>query len=85
MLTKLAKLLNNGDIAIGFFNFTDSVCQDTIITPDMIGLPLISGKTVELTDLWTGEVLSTDNGTIRGKACEAHGCQLYRAKVVDKK
>ena len=85
VLTKLAKLLNNGDIAIGFFNFTDSVCQDTIITPDMIGLPLISGKTVELTDLWTGEVLSTDNGTIRGKACEAHGCQLYRAKVVDKK
>lgn len=85
VLTKLAKLLNNGDIAIGFFNFTDSVCQDTIITPDMIGLPLISGKTVELTDLWTGEVLYTDNGTIRGKACEAHGCQLYRAKVVDKK
>ncbi len=84
-MVKLAKLLDNGDIAIGFFNFMDEPCEDAVITPDMIGLPLSSGRTVELTDLWTGEVLRTDNGIIRGRACAAHGCQMYRAKVVDRK
>ena len=82
-VAKLAKFLDNGDIAIGIFNFTDSVCTDTFITPDMFGLPASSGKTVVLKELWTGEELRTDNGIIHGKACEAHSCQIYRAKVVD--
>lgn len=81
----IAKFLDGGDIAIGFFNFKDdnaSSWQFTL-TPDNIGLPITSGKTLELTDLWTGEVVKTFNGTVRIDKVAPHDCRLYRAKIVD--
>ena len=81
----IAKYLDGGDIAIGFFNFTDdnaTVWQFTL-TPDNLGLPISSGKTIELTDLWTGEKVKTFNGVVRLDKTPAHSCRLFRAKVVD--
>lgn len=81
----IAKYLDGGDIAIGFFNFTDenaSTWQFTL-TLDNIGLPITTGKTVELTDLWTGEKLESFNGTIRVDKVAPHDCRLYRARVID--
>ena len=81
----IAKYLNNGDIAIGVFNFTDGDLNrwQMTITPDNLGLPITSGKTLELTNLWTGEKVQTFNGTIELDHLAAHDCFLFRAKVID--
>lgn len=83
----IARFMDNGDIAIGVFNFTDAPINrwHMTILPDSLGLPITSGKTLELTDLWTGERLDTFNGTIFLESLDAHCCRMFRAKVVDKK
>ena len=85
-LPMIAKYLDNGDIAVGFFNFTDA---DTTrwhltLTCDNLGLPLNCGKTFVATDLWTGEEIKSFNGTIELQKLEAHACRLFRVKIVDK-
>ena len=55
----------------------------TTITFDMLGLPATSGKTLELHDLWSGEVIRAVNGVIQIGSCPAHDCRVFRAKVVD--
>jgi len=51
-----------------------------------LGLPKISGKTLELTELWTGEKEYPSNGMLfLGKSFPYHACKLYRARVVDAK
>ena len=81
----LAKYLSNGDIAIGLFNMSDTEASmwQTTITFDMLGLPATSGKTLELHDLWNGEVIRAVNGVIQIGSCPAHDCRVFRAKVVD--
>ena len=81
----LAKFLSNGDIAIGLFNLSDtevSMWQGTI-TFDMLGLPATSGKTLELRDLWSGEVFRAVNGVIQINKCAPHDCRVFRARIVD--
>lgn len=81
----VAKFLDGGDIAIGVFNFSDSN-QTVKVTLDSLGLPKISGKTLELTELWTGETEKASNGMLfLGKTFPYHSCKLYRARVVDQK
>jgi len=82
----LAKYLDNGDIAIGFFNFTDETVPTQLIavTADKLGLSRAHGKTLELTDLWSGEQFPWDNEVIRVPSLEAHCCRMFRARVVDK-
>lgn len=81
----VAKFLDNGDIAIGVFNFSDGN-MTVEVSLDALGLPKISGKTLELTELWTGEKEYPSNGMLfLGKAFEYHSCKLYRARVVDAK
>ena len=81
----ILKFLRNGDIAIGIFNFTDEDVPPSgaCVLPDMFGLPISTGKTLELTDLWTGEKSGPYNGLLSYKGCKAHSCLLYRARVVD--
>ena len=81
----ILKFLSNGDIAIGIFNFTDADVPPSgaCVLPDMFGLPISTGKTLELTDLWTGEKSGPYNGLLSYKGCKAHSCLLYRARVVD--
>jgi len=82
----IAKYLDNGDIAVGVFNFTDSVANrwQMTITCDNFGLPLNCGKTFEAVDLWTGETVKAFNGTIEINSLEPHACRLFRVKIIDK-
>lgn len=81
----VAKYLSNGDIAVGLFNFRDEKLEmfDSIITLDMLGLPIISGKKLVLKDLWTKEITESSNGTIPLTECAPHSCRIFRAKIVD--
>lgn len=78
----MARFLSNGDIAIGAFNFNDHHKQ-FFAQLDAIGLGECTGKTLELTDVWTGEKTVITNSTITA-SLEAHQCALYRARVIDK-
>ena len=73
--------LNNGDLAIGMFNLNDEKAVARL-TMDMIGLPLSTGMTLKLKDVWTGEESSVKNATLI-KELEPYDCVVYRAKVVE--
>ena len=81
----IAKLLSNGDYAIGFFNFSDekSNVWNMNFTLEKLGIPESTGKTFLMTEVWTGEETKVQNGFFSVNV-EAHACKLYRAKVVDK-
>lgn len=81
------RLLDNGDYAIGIFNFSD---QDQgpwhcYLMLDAIGLPESTGKTLKLRELWTGEERIVTQGIIKENCIKPHSCRLYRAQVIDKK
>ena len=82
----IAKFLDNGDVALGVFNFTDNAMDrwHLTITCDNFGLPLNCGKTFEAVDLWTGEVRKSFNGTIELQSLDAHACRLFRIRIIDK-
>ena len=76
-----ARTLENGDIAVGFFNLTDKKVTVKFLL-DELGLPESTGKTLEMHNVWSGETLTVKNGTlIRGM--EAFDSLVYRCKVVD--
>ena len=77
-----AKMLENGDIALGAFNLSDGF-SDPFISFDTLGLNRATGKALALTDLWTGEEIGVYKDIFRFKAIPAHGCVMLRAKVVD--
>ena len=78
----MAKYLENGDIAIAMFNFKDIKVTNFIAT-DVLGLPVSTGKTLEMTELWTGEKVTVKDGMYLS-ALEPHDCKIFRAKVVDR-
>lgn len=78
----LVRFLANGDIAIGGFSFHDEK-RRFFATLDSIGLGECTGKTLELTNVWTGEKSVVKNGTILFEL-EPHQCEVYRARVIDK-
>lgn len=78
----IAKYLENGDIAIAMFNFKD-IKVTNFISTDVLGLPVSTGKTLEMTELWTGEKVTVKDGIYLSKL-EPHDCKMFRAKVVDR-
>lgn len=81
-----AKILENGDIAIGLFNFSEHEqhhWDPARVTTDMIGLPESTGKTLHLTELYTGEEHVVTNGTF-WEQIPPHSCKIYRARIIDK-
>ncbi len=82
----IAKYLDNGDIALGVFNFTDTPANrwNNAITSDNLGLPLHCGKDFVATDLWTGETIRSFNGMLDLPELAPHACRLFRLKIVDK-
>ena len=82
----VAKYLDNGDIAVGFFNLTDAETNrwQLTLTCDHLGLPMNCGKTLEAVDLWTGETVPFSNGTLPILSLAPHACRLFRVKVIDK-
>ena len=78
----LARYLENGDVALGMFNFEDKARTMTASAED-VGIDRNSGKTLELHDLWSGEVTPFNN-EILNLPVEAHSCRMWRARVVDR-
>lgn len=72
------RMLENGDYAIGLFNYEDVPVRQHFSIADL-GLNRVSGKKLVLRELWTGETLTTENFVCRN--LEAHGFQLFRATV----
>ncbi len=83
----IAKLLQDGDIAIGFFNMSERKATnwDVWFTLAEIGIGKCSGKTLKLCDLWSGEEKTVTNEVVLPGNLEAHDCRIYRAKIVDEK
>ena len=79
------RLLDNGDYALGFFNYSDEPGNrwNSYLLTDLIGLPENTGKTLLARDLWSGEEVKVTDG-IFAPSVPAHGCRLFRAKVVDR-
>ena len=75
------KHLAGGDIALGLFNLREERAG-VKVNLDEMGLPASTGKTLEMTEVWTGEkyVVKNANIMIDLDACD---CAVYRAKVVD--
>ncbi|HAN21895.1 MAG: alpha-galactosidase [Clostridiales bacterium GWF2_36_10] len=78
------KPLEGGDVAIGFFNLTDSN-QCPFLPFDNIGLNRSTGKALQLTNLWTGEDLGVFKDIYRTPVMEPHTCLVLRGKLVDAK
>ena len=83
----LARLLEDGDIAIGFFNLSERKIAnwDVWFTFTEIGIGMGSGKTLKLRDLWTGEESIPANEVILPGNIEPHGCKIFRASIIDRK
>ena len=76
-----ARNLENGDIAVGFFNLTDKKVTVKFLL-DELGLPVSTGKTLEMHEVWNGETVTVKNGTLI-KNIEAFDSLVYRCRVVD--
>lgn len=77
-----AKYLDGGDIALGAFNLTDD-WSDPFLPFDSIGINRASGKAVSIRDLWAHEELGVYKDSFRITSLPAHGCKMFRLKVVD--
>ena len=79
-LIRMWKPLENGDYAIGLFNFVDGGARITLPFWDM-GLPTAAGYGFKLYDCWKHEEIGvfTERFT---EVVEEHGCRLYRATLV---
>ncbi len=75
-----AKILDNGDIAIGFFNLSDSP-RNLYFTMADLALPRFCARKLMMTDVWTGEVCQTGDECFMTRV-EACDCRVFRAKLV---
>ena len=76
-----ARFLENGDIALGFFNLTDNE-ESAYFYNDQLWLPESTGKTLEMHEVWTGETEIVKNGVFI-KKIPAYDCLVYRCKLID--
>lgn len=77
----VAKILGNGDVALGFFNFGDRKSHLQFFTLDMIGLDADQPLKITVQDLWTGEEYPLRNETIEVRNLQPHCCKMYRVRV----
>ena len=75
-----SRQLENGDIAIGMFNLGEGKAVARL-NLDELGLPFSTGRTLDATELWSGEKVAVQNATII-RELEPFGCAMIRAKVV---
>lgn len=76
-----SRQLENGDLALGFFNMSDQKAY-VKLNMDEVGLPFSTGKTLEMKELWTGQVSRAKNATFTCEL-EPFDCAVMRGKVVD--
>lgn len=75
----IVRHLANGDIALGFFNLSDSPAQLWIATDDL-GVPFLQGRTPEGEEAYTGKPIRAVNATLSARL-EPHACEVYRLKI----
>lgn len=74
-----ARFLENGDVAIGCFNLEDSEVS-VRFNLDEIGLPISTGKTLCLGELWSGKTVRALHGTVMYDL-KPFGSAVFRGKV----
>ena len=75
------KPLENGDYALGFFNFHDGDCSGRLQFFDM-GLPTRCGYGLRLHDIWEDKDLGVFTDRLE-TVIPAHGCKMFRASLVE--
>ena len=75
--------LANNEFVLAYFNFSDKVGMTYHYSGAFadIGIPYESGYGLELTDVFTGENLGVKKDYFVPQV-EAHGCKMYKAKLV---
>ena len=76
----LVKVLADGDLAIGFFNLSDTKREMSIQLWD-IGLTYASGKKISCYDCWEHKEMGTFSERF-APVVDAHDCLIVRAKLV---
>ena len=76
----VARLLENGDFAVGVFNLMDGDYR-FVVGFDEMGITSHCGKTPVLTEVFTGEEAHLTNRTLWVNV-KGHGCRLYRCRLV---
>ena len=77
-----ARNLENGDIALGFFNFSSE--EGAVrVNLDELGLPESTGKTLCMHNVWEEETVTVTNGTFI-HTIKPYDSLVYRCKVVNK-
>ena len=77
----LVKFLHNGDLALGFFNFSDVAANVTLDFWD-IGLSYASGCSLRFHDCLSHRDTGTQKEFFAPKVA-AHGCKIYRCSIVE--
>ncbi|WP_091072181.1 glycoside hydrolase family 27 protein [Paenibacillus sp. NFR01] len=77
----LVKALAGGDLAIGFFNMSETRREVSLLFWDL-GLPYASGYSLSLYDCWSHQELGLHKERF-SPVVEAHDCLVLRAKLVD--
>lgn len=75
-----ARMLAGGDIAIGIFNLSENPGGGRF-NLDELGLPHSTGRTLEMTEVWTGEKITVTNSTI-SRNLAPFDCEVFRARLV---
>ncbi len=79
-LPMIVRYLENGDIALGFFNLSEGPAGFWI-TADDLGVPTISGRTLTGEEAYTGQSLCSKNGVLTVDV-RPHSCAVYRLRIV---
>lgn len=77
-----ARLLSNGDFAIGVFNMMDNDYRFAFGF-DELGITTHCGKRLVMKEVWTGDEAKISNMTCT-VVVEGHGCRLYRCHLENK-
>lgn len=75
----IVRALANGDLAVGFFNLSDS-SANLWVPLDDLGVPFSQNRELEGKEVYTGKAIRTVNATL-SQTLEAHTCAVYRLKV----
>lgn len=77
----LMRILENDEVAIGFFNFKDDNIDMRVLMADC-GLPYYSGYGLKLRDIIEEKDIGIVKDCLRVTSVAAHGCRIFRGKVV---
>ena len=77
----IGKLLADGDLAIGFFNLSDSRIDNFQLHFEALGLPDAAGYNLKFKNLFTGETVGERREVFQWNL-DAHDCGMFRASFI---